>query len=325
MKLAVFMDPLFKIKAHKDSSVAMLKSAAASGLDCYFFTPKDLYCTDNGPYAAVQKIKILDEYADNWAECSLVEEKSLEFFDIILIRLDPPFNMDYLHALQILALAEKAGVLVANRPSSIAQFGEKTFALHFKDCIPPSLVSANFTYLQEFWQIQQDVIFKPLDAMGGQGVFRVDKSGQNLGSILELLTQDGKNMIMAQKYIPEIFTKGDKRIILINGKPIPYALARIPARGEFRGNLRAGGTGVVVPLDANDYKICEKIADSLVDYGLHFVGIDVIGDYLTEINITSPTCIKEINKETKLDIGAEYIKFLTEVRLLQNRGLKICS
>lgn len=310
MNLAIFMDPLTKIKAYKDSSVAMLKSAEACGLNCYYFTPCDLYCTDAGPFAYVKQIKILDEYADNWAEVQDVGEKSLSFFDIILIRLDPPFNMQYIYALQVLELAEKSGVLVANRPSSVARFGEKTYTLHFKDCIRPSLVSSSIEKLKDFWKNHQDVVFKPLDAMGGQGVMRVDKTGQNLGAILELLTQDEQTMIMAQKYIPEILTKGDKRILLINGEPVPYALARMPKAGEFRGNLRAGGTGIVVPLEDNDYKICEKISDNLRNNGLYFVGIDVIGDYLTEINITSPTCIKEINKETNLDIATDYIKFL---------------
>lgn len=312
MKLAIFMDPLTQIKAYKDSSVAMLKSAVDCGLKSYFFTPNDLYSTEIGSFAHVKQIEITDEYAENWAKVTEVGEKSLDFFDIILVRLDPPFNMQYIYALQALALAEKSGVLVANRPSSIAQFGEKTFTLDFQDCIRPSLVSANMAKLKEFWKTHQDVVYKPLDAMGGHGVFHVDKSGQNLGAILELLTQDEKTMIMAQKYIPEILTKGDKRIILINGTPVPYALARMPATGEFRGNLRAGGTGVVVPLEANDYKICEKIADSLRNLGLYFVGIDVIGDYLTEINITSPTCIKEINKGANLDIATDYIKFLID-------------
>lgn len=314
MKLAIFMDPLINIKAYKDSSVAMLKSAAACGLKCYFFTPGDLYSTQSGPYAYVKQIQVLDEYTDSWAHVTDVGEKGLDFFDIILVRLDPPFNMQYIYALQALALAEKSGVLVANRPSSIAQFGEKTFTLYFQDCIRPSLVSASIVKLKEFWQSHQDVVYKPLDAMGGQGVFHVDQSGQNLGAILELLTQNEQTMIMAQKYIPEILTTGDKRILLINGKPVPYALSRMPAPGEFRGNLRAGGTGVVVPLAANDYKICEKIASSLRSLGLYFVGIDVIGDYLTEINITSPTCIKEINKDAKLDIATDYIKFLINLR-----------
>jgi glutathione synthase len=314
MNLAIFMDPLVNIKAYKDSSIAMLKSAAACGLKCHFFTPSDLYTTESGPYAHVKQINVLDEYSDNWANVTEIGEKRLDFFDIILVRLDPPFNIQYIYALQALELAEKSGVLVANRPSSIAQLGEKTFTLHFKDCIRPSLVSANIEKLKEFWKTHQNVVYKPLDAMGGQGVFQVDTSGRNLGAILELLTQDEKTMIMAQKYIPEILTKGDKRILLINGKPIPYALARMPAPGEFRGNLRAGGTGVVVPLDSNDYKICEKIADSLRSLGLYFVGIDVIGDYLTEINITSPTCIKEINKDANLDVATDYIKFLIELR-----------
>ena len=314
MKIAFFMDDLSKINAHKDTTVAMIKSARACGLKSYFFTPADLFCTENGPFANVKQIEILDEYTANWAEVRESGEKTLSYFDIILVRLDPPFNMQYIYALQILELAEKAGVLIANKPSSIAQFGEKTFTLHFKDCIRPSMVSSNIVKLKEFWEVHRDVVFKPLDGMGGRGILHVDNTGNNLGSILELLTSEGQTSIMAQKYIPEILTCGDKRILLINGKPVPYALARMPAPGEFRGNLRAGGTGVVVPLNDNDYKICEKIADRLRNLGLYFVGIDVIGDYLTEINITSPTCVKEINKDANLDIATDYIKFL--IRLL---------
>ncbi len=314
MKLAVFMDPLEKIKAYKDSSVAMLKSAQDYGLECYFFTPDDLYCTNDGPFATVKQIKILDENAKHWADVREIGEKPLSFFDIILVRLEPPFNMQYLYALQVLELVEKAGVLVANKPSSIAQFGEKTFTLHFKDYIQPSLVSSNIAKLKSFWEKHRDVVYKPLDAMGGSGVLHVDNSGHNLGAILELLTHTEQTSIMAQKYIPEILTCGDKRILLINGEPEPYALARMPAPGEFRGNLAAGGTGKVIALNDNDYKICKQIADDLRRLGLYFVGIDVIGEYLTEINITCPTCIKEINKETSLDIAGDYIRFLVDLR-----------
>lgn len=313
MRLAVFMDPIEHIKAYKDSSVAMLKSAQEQGIECYFFTPKDLYTSAEGAVAKIQKIKILDENAEVWAEVSDAGRENLNFFDIILVRLDPPFDMQYIYALQLLALAEKDGVLVANKPSSLCALGEKTYTLEFLQCAPPTLVSANISELKSFWDEHRDVIYKPLDVMGGRGIFHIDNSRQNLSGVLELLTQDEKTMIMAQRYIPEIMTKGDKRVLLINGEPIPYALARMPAEGDFRGNLNAGGTGIVTELTDNEYRICAEIAESLRERGLYFVGIDIIGDYLTEINITSPTCIREINRETGLDIAGDYIKFLVGV------------
>lgn len=310
MRLAVFMDPIEHIKAYKDSSVAMLKSAQEQGIECYFFTPKDLYTSAKGAVAKIQKITILDENAEVWAEVSDAGRENLNFFDIILVRLDPPFDMQYIYALQLLALAEKDGVLVANKPSSLCNLGEKTYTLEFSQCAPPTLVSANINELKAFWDEHRDVIYKPLDVMGGRGIFHIDNSRQNLSGALELLTHDESTMIMAQRYIPEIMTKGDKRVLLINGEPIPYALARMPAEGDFRGNLNAGSTGIVTELTENEYRICKEIAPSLRDRGLYFVGIDIIGEYLTEINITSPTCIREINRETGLDIAGDYIQFL---------------
>lgn len=310
MRLAVFMDPISTIQAYKDSSVAMLKSAEQQGLECYFFTPHDLYARDGEPFANTKSIKILDENTQNWAEVADVGPKKLNYFDIILVRLDPPFDMQYIYALQLLALAEEAGVLVANKPSSLCNLGEKTYTLNFPECAPPTIVTSNLKELKSFWEEYRDVIYKPLDSMGGRGIFHVDSSGQNLSGVLEVLTLEGQKMIMAQRYIPEIITHGDKRVLLINGEPIPYALARIPAAGDFRGNLHAGGTGIVTPLTANENKICASISKSLQNLGLYFVGIDIIGGYLTEINITSPTCIKEINQETGLDIAGDYIKFL---------------
>lgn len=310
MRLAVFMDPLHTIQAHKDSSVAMLKSAEQQGLECYFFTPDDLYAKGEKAFARVKAIKILDENMRNWADVRDVGLRDLNDFDIILVRLDPPFDMQYIYALQLLALAEKAGVLVANKPSSLCTLGEKTYTLNFPECVPPTIVTANVEELKSFWEEHKNVIYKPLDSMGGRGIFHIDSSGQNLAGVLEVLTLESHKMIMAQRYIPEIITGGDKRVLLINGAPIPYALARIPASGDFRGNLRAGGKGVVMPLTDDEYRICQHISASLKSFGLYFVGIDIIGGYLTEINITSPTCIKEINQETGLDIAGDYIRFL---------------
>lgn len=311
MKLAVFMDSITTIKAYKDSSVAMLQSAQNLGWDCYFFTANDLFCKEGQAFAFVNTIKILDEKASNWAEIKAVGEMSLVDFDIILVRKDPPFNLEYVYAMQALQLAAKDGVLVANNPQSICQLGEKTYTLHFPDLCPKTLVTNDSQRLREFWQEHKNIIFKPLDAMGGRGVFHVTKEdSRNLSVILDLVTNCQQTTIMAQKYIPEIQTHGDKRILLIDGEPIPYALARIPASGEFRGNLNAGATGKVVPLTAKDFEICSRVGPSFREKGLYFVGIDVIGDYLTEINITSPTCIREIVAKTDLDIAGDYLRCL---------------
>lgn len=314
MKLAVLMDKLDKIKAYKDSSVAMLKSAQQRGFECFFFTQDDLYIQNGEAFASSYKISVLDESIISWASVDRVGDISLVNFDIILVRLDPPFNMEYLYTLQILELAKLRGVLVANRPSSLCMLGEKMYTTHFSSLCPPTLVSASRDKLKAFWQQYQDVIFKPLDAMGGRNIFHVNAEGANLSVILDFLTSNQQTMIMAQQYIPEITTGGDKRILLINGKPIPYALARMPAKGDFRGNLDAGASGRVVELTTRDYAICDKISQSLQDMGLYFVGIDVIGDYLTEINITSPTCIVEITQATGIDISGEYIDFLAQIR-----------
>lgn len=315
MKLAVFMDPFPLIKAYKDSTVAMLESAQKLGWECYFFTPHDLVCRGDQAFAHMHAIKVEDFSAVQWAEIRDVGEQPLSSFDIILVRKDPPFTVEYIYATYMLELAERAGVLVVNKPQSLRDANEKISTLQFPQCSPPTLVSANHIYLKEFWAQHREVIFKPLDAMGGQGIFHVTKDGRNLSVILEQLTHQETVPIMAQVYIPEIIKLGDKRILLINGAPIPYALARIPAPGEFRGNLAAGGKGKVVPINDRDRWICEQIAPMLQVKGLYFVGIDVIGDYLTEINVTSPTCIREINAETGLDIANQYMQFLEELVL----------
>lgn len=310
MKLAVFMDPLVGIKPYKDSTVAMLQSAQKLGWFCCFFTQDDLYCRDGQAFARVTRITIGDEKTSNWVETTLLGDQPLSDFDIILVRKDPPFTMEYIYALYALELAERDGVLVVNKPQSLRDANEKMFTMHFPQCCPPTLVTANCARLKEFWNSYRSVIFKPLDAMGGQGIFHVVDDGRNLSVILDQLTKQQTVTIMAQQYIPEILTHGDKRILLVDGNPIPYALARMPAPGEFRGNLAAGATGKVVPINDRDRWICDQIAPTLKAKGLYFVGIDVIGDYLTEINVTSPTCIREISAETGLDIAGDYMQVL---------------
>ncbi len=315
MKLAILMDPVHRLKAYKDSTVAMIKAAEAMGWDCSYFTQSDLYCEQGRAFAQISTIKVVgDERGSDWAEVIPQGEKPLSEFDIILMRKDPPFDMEYIYSTYALDLAEKEGVLVANKPQSLRAANEKFFTLHFPQCCPKTLVSRDIKRLRTFWQEHQNVIFKPLEGMGGSSIFQVDKNGSNLSVILEVLTQGQKVSIMAQVYIPEITKSGDKRILLIDGEPVPYALARIPAKGELRGNLAAGARGEVVAITERDRWICQQLAPSLKTMGLYFVGIDVIGDYLTEINVTSPTCIREIANETGLDIAGDYLRALAKIR-----------
>lgn len=308
MKVAVLINPLEQLKAYKDTSLAFIKSAKALGWSCVYFTQADLYCKEGRSYALVHALEIGDEHSSHWVKTKALGEMPLGDFDLILMRLDPPFNMEYIYTTYALELAEREGVIVANKPQSLRDANEKFFTLNFPQCCPDTLVSSDIQRLKSFWKTHQEVIFKPLEGMGGSSVFHVDKTGTNLSVILELLTKGQKTPIMAQRYIPEIATTGDKRILVVHGEPVPYALARIPALGELRGNLAAGAKGVVVPITARDRWICEQIGPTLKAKGLYFVGIDVIGDYLTEINVTSPTCLREIEAETGLDIAGDFLK-----------------
>jgi glutathione synthase len=310
MKLGILMDAPHTLKAYKDSTVAMMESAEKLGWTCVYFTLNDLYCHEGEAYAFMSAIKVKNRMANTWAEIISQGEQPLSTCDIILMRKDPPFDIEYIYATYALELAERAGVLIANKPQSLRDANEKFFTLNFPQCCPTTLVSRDIARLRDFWQTHTDVIFKPLAGMGGQSVFRVDAVGQNLSVILETLTCSERSMVMAQRFITEIHTQGDKRIILINGEPVPYALARIPAKGELRGNLAAGAVGKIVEINERDRWICNEIAPTLRAKGLYFVGIDVIGDYLTEINVTSPTCIREINQETGLDVAGDYLRCL---------------
>lgn len=313
MKIAVLMDSLDKLKPYKDTSIAMIKSAKARGWDCVYFTQNDLWCSNGQAYARVYDLQIGDEHSPNWAESKLIGDAALSEFNIILMRKDPPFDLEYIYTTYALELAERAGVLVANKPQSLRDANEKFFTLNFPQCCPLTLVSRDINQLKAFWKTHQNVIFKPLEGMGGKSVFHVDQSGSNLSVVLEVLTQSQSSMIMAQVYIPDIAVTGDKRILVINGKPVSYALARIPAPGELRGNLAAGAEGKVVEINDRDRWICEQVGPTLVKKGLYFVGLDVIGSYLTEINVTSPTCLREIEAATGLDIAGEFLNELEQL------------
>lgn len=303
IKLGIVMDPIEQISFKKDSSLAMLWAAQQRGWELWYMEQGDLFSLNGEVKAEMSSLRVnMDE--NNWFEKEDAVTRPLADLDVILMRKDPPFDNEFIYTTHLLGEAEKEGVLIVNRTQSLRDFNEKLFATHFPQCCPPVLVTRNADQLRKFHAEHQDVIFKPLDGMGGSQIYRIKEDGLNLGVIIETLTEHGSQTIMAQKYIPEI-VEGDKRILLIDGEPVPYGLARIPTKGETRGNLAAGGRGEGRELTEREYWICEQIAPVLKEKGLLFVGIDVIGDYLTEINVTSPTCIREINNQYGLDIGGQ--------------------
>ena len=312
MKLAILMDSLRHINPKKDTSLAILSQAELRHWKCHYFTLLDLFAKEGRGFANASVIHVAAD-GTTWTQQPATVQP-LDEFDLILIRKDPPFDLNYLYATQMLELAERQGVLVSNKPQSLRNHNEKLSLLQHPELCPPTLVSMEMARLHAFWEEHQSVVFKPLDAMGGSSIFHVNESGANLNVILETLTARESRCIMAQRYIPELPQKGDKRIILINGDPIPYALARFPKQGETRANLAAGGYGKVVPITDRDRFLCEALKPSLQAQSLHFVGLDVIGDYVTEINVTSPTCVREISAETGLNIAGDYLDFLVSCR-----------
>lgn len=297
------MDPLEGINTVKDSSFAMLLAAQKRGWTIYYMQQSDLYTKDAIAMASACIAEVQDN-TDNWFSMQPASDIELSTLDVILMRKDPPFDMEYITTTYILEIAELAGALIVNRPSSLRDANEKMFITRFPQCCTPMIVSRSQSRVRDFINQQKDVIVKPLDGMGGESIFRVTPEDANLSVILESVTLHGTKTVMAQQFISAI-SEGDKRILLINGEPVPYALARIPASGETRGNLAAGGTGKGVELNDRDYWICQQIGQTLRDMDIMFAGIDVIGDYLTEINITSPTCIRELDKQYNLDIASQ--------------------
>ena len=303
LKVGIVMDPIQNIKPYKDSSFAMLLEAQRRGHQLIYMQPEDLYLKNGQAFAISSELKVWDRQKDEqYYGFGGSSEIALNTLDIILIRQDPPFTNDYLYSTHILEQAESEGVLVVNKPQSLRDANEKLFASWFPQCTPPTLVSANADKLRQFIKDHQDTILKPLDAMGGASIFRVKQDDPNISVIIETMTDFGKHHIMAQSYLPEI-KEGDKRILIINGEPLDYTLARIPAEGETRGNIAAGGTGVGMPITDRERWLCEQIAPKLKEKGLYFVGLDVIGDYITEINVTSPTCIRELDTQFHLNIA----------------------
>ncbi len=302
IKIGVVMDPIARIQYKKDSTLAMLLAAQARDWQLFYMEPGDLFLEQGKARASMAHLTVFRD-PEAWFQLEAEHVHDLTDLDVILMRKDPPFDNEYIYATYILEAAEREGTLVINRCQSLRDCNEKVFATWFPQCCPPLLVSSDSARLKAFHSEHGDVIFKPLDGMGGSSIFRVMPGDPNLNVILETLTGHGRRTIMAQRFIPEI-VEGDKRILMINGEPLPYCLARVPVAGETRGNLAAGGTGRAQPLSDRDKWIAAQVGPALRERGLYFVGLDVIGDYLTEINVTSPTGIREIENAYNLDIGA---------------------
>ncbi len=306
LRLGIIMDPIERIKIVKDSSFAMMLAAQKRGWDLHYMNQHHLYSDGKTTRARTRLLQVRDD-PESWFSVISEQEIALSELDAVLMRKDPPLDIEYITTTWLLDSVERSGTLVVNTPASLRDANEKLFITAFPQCCVPVLVSSDTTRIRHFVAEHQDVILKPLDSMGGYSIFRVQPDSQNLSVILELMTGGGHKTIMAQRYIPEI-TRGDKRILLIDGEPVPYALARIPAAGETRGNLVAGASGVGVPLTDRDRWICEQVSPVLRKMGILFAGLDVIGDYLTEINITSPTCIRELDQQYQLDIAGQLME-----------------
>jgi glutathione synthase len=315
IKLGIVMDPLSTINIKKDSSFAMMLAAQKSGWEIHTIYQADLYTENEIPKAHSRIIRV-DDNPEHWFDLYSEQDIDLSSLDVVLMRKDPPFDIEYITSTYILELAERLGTLIVNKPASLRNNNEKMFITQFPQCCTPFLVSRNSKRIRDFIferfnSERQDVILKPLDGMGGASIYRVNPQDPNLSVILETVSENDSRTVMAQQFIPEII-HGDKRILLIDGEAIPYALARVPASGETRGNLAAGGTGVGVELTERDHWICQQIGPVLKQQGILFAGIDIIGDYLTEINITSPTCIRELDQIYSLDIAGDLMRCIEQ-------------
>ena len=299
--LAVLMDPIAAIHVKKDSTFAMLLEAQRRGYRLLYLTQGSLALRDATPFGHAASLGVRDD-AHDWFTLGDTEWCDLGKIDVILARKDPPFDAQFLYDTMLLELAQRGGAQIVNDPRALRDANEKLFALHFPQCCAPTLVARDAAELKRFAHEHGKVVLKPLDGMGGRGIFLSSGDDPNLNVILETLTDEGRAFAIAQKFIPEI-SAGDKRILLIDGVPVPYALARLPQGDEFRGNLARGGKGVGVPLSERDRWIAAQVGPELVARGMRFVGLDVIGDWLTEVNVTSPTCIRELDAQFGLNIA----------------------
>nr|WP_148338065.1 glutathione synthase [Aquicella siphonis] len=302
IQLGVVMDPISSIHYKKDSTLAMLFEAQERGWNLYYFEQQNLFLRDGAPFGYARQLRVAQD-SGNWFELGEASFIPLSDLNIILMRKDPPFNEEYIYSTYILEHAQRRGVLVVNHPQSLRDANEKLFATYFPQCSPPTLVTQSSDLLRAFWKEMGDIVCKPLNTMGGASVFRLRENEVNASVIFETLTRNQTFYIMAQQFIPEI-RDGDKRILMIDGEPVPHMLVRVPQGDDWRGNLAVGAKGIVRPLSERDRWICSQVGPVLRDLGLYFVGIDIIGDYLTEINVTSPTGIREIDAGAKTNVSA---------------------
>jgi glutathione synthase len=309
-EVGVVMDPIGAIKIAKDSTFAMLLAAQRRSWPLWYMEVADLYLSDGIAQAQMRPLRVLDD-PDGWYDLGPAERRPLDALDVVLMRKDPPFDMEYVYATYLLELAAGRGCLVVNDPRTLRDANEKVFAAHFPDCAPPLTVTRNATLLREFINAHGDAVLKPLDAMGGRSIFRVRAGDPNTGVIIETLTDHGQRFCMAQRFIPEI-TQGDRRVLLVNGEPVPYVLARIPSPDDARGNLAAGARAQPDTISARERWIADRVGSELRERGVLFAGLDVIGDWLTEVNITSPTCIREIDRAYGTDIAGDLMDRIEE-------------
>lgn len=308
MDLLFIADPLESFKIKKDSTLAMMRVAQEAGHRLWFCQSKNILWKDNLVVADCQSLTIKPSSA-SWFELNSVESRSLKSFSAVQMRTDPPFDIEYLNTTWLLSAAVRQGAKVFNDPAAVRDHSEKLSITEFPELIPPTLVTRELSAVEAFHQTHQDIVIKPLDGMGGMGVFRVGSDGLNLASIVETLGENGVRTLMVQRFLPEI-AQGDKRVLLIGGEVVPFTLARIPQGSEIRGNLAAGGKGVAIPLSDAERKVAEKLAPILSQRGLFLVGLDLIGGYLTEINVTSPTCFVEITEQSHFDVPQCWLKAL---------------
>ncbi|MCG1055800.1 glutathione synthase [Mycetohabitans sp. B5] len=311
MDILFIADPLPQFKIYKDTTYAMMAEAARRGHVLYACEPRHLAYAGGGVEATVRRFSIVGDYTNpgQWYDAELAENRGLGTFGAVLMRKDPPFDMEYVTSTWLLEIAERHGARIFNKPRAIRDHSEKMAIGEFARFTAPTLVTRDAVRLRSFHGEHRDVIFKPLDGMGGMGVFRIREDGMNLGSTIEMLSDNGARTVMAQRYIPQI-KDGDKRILLIGGEPVPYSLARIPQGAEIRGNLATGGVGRAQPLTSRDREIATALGPVLAERGLLLVGLDAIGDWLTEVNVTSPTCFREITEQTGFDVAAMFVDAL---------------
>ena len=305
IKLGVIMDPISSIHPEKDTTLAILLEAQKRDWQIHYMEQRDCFMRDGRVYGSMRLLTVKDDQ-QKWFNFGKEIVQPMEELDVIFMRKDPPVDNEYIYTTLLLDIVEKTGTLIVNKPQSLRDVNEKLFTAQFPQCCPPTLITHQAKQIRDFLNEQGDIILKPLDAMGGKSVFRLRKDDPNINVIIETLTQYESHYISVQRYIPEI-SEGDKRIILIDGEPIPYVLARIAAPGETRANLAAGGKGVGLPLSEHDKWICQQVGPVMKAKGLLLVGLDVIGNYLTEINVTSPTCIRELDKLYELNIARKLL------------------